>query len=61
MLRHEIPEAVAMGSCNGLGFGLEQRDMALDRHRLIEGMLQHYPFVIKNFKAYAKNLYRRKV
>ena len=50
-----------MGSCNGLCFGLEQRDMALDRHRLIEGMLQHYPFVIKNFKADAKNLYRRKV
>ena len=22
-------------------------------------MLQHYPFVIKNFKAYTKNLYRR--
>ena len=35
--------------------------MAIDRHRLIQGMLQHYPFVIKNFRAYFQNLYRRNI
>jgi MoaA/NifB/PqqE/SkfB family radical SAM enzyme len=35
--------------------------MARDRRRLIEGMLQHYPFVMKNFRAYFQNLYRRKI
>jgi MoaA/NifB/PqqE/SkfB family radical SAM enzyme len=35
--------------------------VANQQHRLIQGMLQHYPFVIKNFKAYFSNLYRRKV
>ena len=29
--------------------------------RLLRGMLAHYPFVLKNFKAYAGNLYRRRV
>ena len=31
------------------------------RRRLLRGMLAHYPFVLKNFKAYASNLYRRRV
>ncbi len=31
------------------------------RQRLLQGMLAHYPFVVKNFKAYFGNLYRRKV
>jgi MoaA/NifB/PqqE/SkfB family radical SAM enzyme len=35
--------------------------MPADRQRLIQGMLQHYPFVLKNFKAYFRNLYRRGV
>ena len=35
--------------------------MQLTRHRLIEGMLRHYPFVVKNFRAYFGNLYRRNV
>ena len=29
--------------------------------RLIQGMLANYPFVLKNLKAYAGNLYRRRV
>ena len=28
---------------------------------LIEGMLAHYPFVLKNFRAYFSNIYRRKI
>jgi len=28
---------------------------------MIKGMIQHYPFVIKNFSAYFRNLYRRKI
>ncbi|MEX2300179.1 MAG: radical SAM protein [Bryobacterales bacterium] len=35
--------------------------MAADRQRLIRGMIEHYPFVLKNFKAYFRNLYRRGV
>ncbi len=31
------------------------------RQQLLRGMLANYPFVLKNFKAYAGNLYRRKV
>ena len=31
------------------------------RRRLLQGMVAHYPFVLKNFKAYAGNLYRRRV
>ena len=34
---------------------------ASDRHRLIQGLLQHYPFVIKNFSTYFRNLYRRNI
>ena len=33
----------------------------ISRHRLLRGMLEHYPFVLKNLKAYAGNLYRRRV
>ena len=29
--------------------------------RLLRGLLQHYPFVLKNFKHYFQNLYRREV
>ena len=35
--------------------------MASERNRLIEGMLAHYPFVLKNFRTYFSNIYRRKV
>ena len=35
--------------------------MDSQKHRLIRGMLQHYPFVVKNFSAYFRNLYRRKI
>ena len=28
---------------------------------LLKGLLQHYPFVLKNFKHYFQNLYRRGV
>lgn len=35
--------------------------MAIDRHRMIKGMIEHYPFVIKNFNAYFRNLYRRRI
>ncbi len=31
------------------------------KKHLLRGMLAHYPFVLKNFKAYAGNLYRRRV
>jgi len=34
---------------------------ASERHHLIKGMLAHYPFILKNFRAYFGNLYRRKV
>jgi MoaA/NifB/PqqE/SkfB family radical SAM enzyme len=34
---------------------------ARDQHRLIAGMLSHYPFILKNFRAYFGNLWRRKV
>ena len=29
--------------------------------RLLKAMLANYPFVLKNFKAYARNIYRRRV
>ena len=32
----------------------EQKGLAL-----LRGLLQHYPFVLKNFKHYFQNLYRR--
>ena len=35
--------------------------VAPEKDQLIKGMLQHYPFVVKNFRAYFRNLYRRKV
>ena len=35
--------------------------MASERNRLIEGMLAHYPFVLKNFGTYFSNIYRRKI
>ncbi len=36
--------------------------MALaDRHRLVQGMLAHYPFVLKNFRTYFSNWYRRNI
>ena len=35
--------------------------MEINRHQMIKGMIQHYPFVIKNFSAYFRNLYRRKI
>jgi MoaA/NifB/PqqE/SkfB family radical SAM enzyme len=35
--------------------------MASERNRLIEGMLAHYPFVLKNFRTYFSNIYRRKI
>ena len=35
--------------------------METNRHQMIKGMIQHYPFVIKNFSAYFRNLYRRKI
>ena len=35
--------------------------MDSQKHQLIRGMLQHYPFVVKNFSAYFRNLYRRKI
>ena len=35
--------------------------MLSTRKRLVEGMLKHYPFIIKNFKAYFGNLYRRNI
>ena len=28
---------------------------------LLKGLLQHYPFVLKNFKHYFQNLYRREI
>ena len=31
------------------------------RQQLLRGLLDHYPFVLKNFKAYFGNLYRRRV
>ena len=31
------------------------------RHRLLKGMLAQYPFILKNFKAYFSNIYRRKI
>jgi hypothetical protein len=31
--------------------------MASERNRLIEGMLAHYPFVLKNFRTYFTNIY----
>ena len=34
----------------------EQKGLAL-----LRGLLQHYPFVLKNFKHYFQNLYRREV
>ena len=30
-------------------------------HRLVTGMLAHYPFILKNFRAYFGNLWRRNV
>lgn len=35
--------------------------MASERNQLIKGMLAHYPFVLKNFRTYFSNIYRRKV
>ena len=35
--------------------------MASARNRLVEGMLAHYPFVLKNFRTYFSNIYRRKI
>lgn len=35
--------------------------MASTQSRLLEGMLQHYPFVLKNFSAYFRNKYRRSI
>ena len=35
--------------------------MPSERNRLIEGMLAHYPFVLKNFRTYFRNIYRRKI
>jgi MoaA/NifB/PqqE/SkfB family radical SAM enzyme len=32
-----------------------------DTKRLIDGLVQHYPFVLKNFKAYFGNIYRRRI
>ena len=32
-----------------------------DQRRLLRGLLANYPFVLKNLKAYAGNLYRRQV
>ncbi len=29
--------------------------------RLLRGLLRHYPFVLKNFKHYFQNLYRREI
>ena len=44
------------------GFAILGRRMpARERHRLITGMLSHYPFIVKNFRAYFGNLWRRKV
>jgi len=40
---------------------LETNEMALGKQQLIKGMLSHYPFILKNFRAYFGNLYRRKV
>jgi len=28
---------------------------------LLRGLLRHYPFVLKNFKHYFQNLYRREI
>ena len=33
----------------------------ISKQRLLRGMLANYPFVLKNLKAYAGNLYRRRV
>lgn len=34
---------------------------APSRHRLLKGMLAQYPFILKNFRAYFSNIFRRKV
>jgi MoaA/NifB/PqqE/SkfB family radical SAM enzyme len=35
--------------------------MPSERHKLLEGMVRYYPFVLKNFRAYFSNLYTRRV
>ena len=40
---------------------LAQAMAAATKHRLVTGMLAHYPFILKNFDAYFRNLWRRKV